>query len=172
MSEMTLTAGIGQKGGIEMLSNYDKEIAEILGRKRIALISDCDTIYFLFNPEEESVGTDTYPLDNLIYGLVKDEERMKAAKRTKNRIEKEDWSEDVLYDLAHVAFSIGYVLGLSFETEFPLIKEKIENIRKLIRKNHTLPYYPREKKKGGCHEKGRDFTKEFRGDVEKFEKVG
>lgn len=129
----------------ELMRNYDEEIAKILGRRRIELITECDDIYFLFNPAE-SEGTYDFPLDDLIYGIIKDEERNKAAKETKDKVKKSDWAGNVPYDLAHVAFAIGYVLGLSFETEFPLIKEKIEHIRKAIRRHGTLPYYPRERK--------------------------
>ncbi len=122
------------------MRNYDKEIAKILGRKRISLISDCGDIYFLFNP-----GEDDFPLDDLIYGLIQDEKRLEAAEKSKNEVKKSDWPGEVTWDLAHVAFTIGYIFGLFLEPGRSWDKKKIERIKKFIRENNTLVFHPSKK---------------------------
>ncbi len=121
---------------------FSDEEKKLLGSKCAGFITDCSDIYFIFNSPSDCNEEEEFPLDALIDYITKYEEREKKGKETGNT----DWKGGAQYDIPQVAFALGYTLGLSFETEFPEIKKKIENIRSLIRKKHLLLYYPREKK--------------------------
>ena len=80
------------------------------------------------------------PIINLIFpnnlysqlGNVVDE-------KTKNKV------MDLFWPSAAVAFTIGYVIGQSFEITFPQAKGDILAIKKVIKERQLLPYLPREK---------------------------
>jgi hypothetical protein len=63
----------------------------------------------------------------------------------------EPFDKGLLWPIAEVAFTIGYVIGQSFEITFPEAKGDIEAIKKVIKDKQLLPYLPRERK-GGNHE--------------------
>ena len=52
-------------------------------------------------------------------------------------------------DALNVAFGFGYALGQSFDSPYPKVRKAVESIKQVIRDRTLLPYFPREKKKGG-----------------------
>ncbi len=56
----------------------------------------------------------------------------------------------LLWPATEVAFTIGYVIGQSFDLTYSDAQKDIEAINKVIREKTLLPYLPREKK-GGIH---------------------
>ncbi len=60
--------------------------------------------------------------------------------------EKNTVIEDLMDKLAHIHFALGYVIGQSFDSPYPEIQEDVEAIRKVLKEEKLLPYFPREKK--------------------------
>lgn len=53
----------------------------------------------------------------------------------------------LLWPAAEVAFTIGYVIGQSFEITSPHARKDIDAIKGLIKGKQLLPYLPRERRK-------------------------
>jgi hypothetical protein len=59
--------------------------------------------------------------------------------------------EDVLTDgvwmpLAQTAFGLGFTLGSLLEPVDPIIEEKVESIRKIIKEHGLVPFVPRQRR--------------------------
>lgn len=65
-----------------------------------------------------------------------------------------------------IAFAFGYAIGQFAEPTNPKLLESIETIKEVIRERELLPYLPRERKKGGCHESNKN-TRQKNQDAEK-----
>jgi hypothetical protein len=69
--------------------------------------------------------------------------------------------ENITADLERLLFSVGfglgYVIGQSFDSPYPEIQKDVEAIRKVLKEEKLLPYFPREKgrMKEGSHEEER-----------------
>lgn len=101
----------------------------------------CKRIFdFFCQLDSESNYSREIPIINLIFpnnlysqlGNVVDE-------KTKDKV------VDLFWPGAAVAFTIGYVIGQSFEITFPQAKGDILAIKKVIKERQLLPYLPREK---------------------------
>ena len=47
--------------------------------------------------------------------------------------------------LFSIAFGLGYVIGQTFDSPYPEIQKDVEAIKKVLKEEKLLPYFPREK---------------------------
>ena len=95
------------------------------------ILKICDKIYHGFNGIENATGSfNNGHLNSLV-------ERFIPFPDNDNEEQARLW-----FDHTYIAFSIGYAIGQLFD----LPSENVDKLKRILREEKVLPYFPREKK--------------------------
>jgi len=134
------------------MTKEERIIGKLLGKKNSQMVSDCVRIFELFDPPEPE-GLPSYPLQSFLSEATNFDGFIKRIKEGKDGDFQETLEfrlENIVFD---VAFGVGFVLGGMFDIPSPRVRKNIDAIKTAIKEGQILPYVPREKKRGGLHEK-------------------
>ena len=116
----------------------------------------CERIFdFFCQLDNEDIYVSGIPMLDFIFHKNIDDQIVTAIlKDEPNNELKAEEIKDLFDPIVKAAFSLGYVIGNTFEITGSEAKHDLEDIKKLIREKALLPYLGRERK-GGQHEKER-----------------
>ncbi len=108
----------------------------------------CSRIYDFFdNLTLESDYGEDHPFDSVIdpYFVLDQIEAIRKKSAKKEDLRHDDMVYPI-WDFKELCFSIGFVMGGSFEITHPEAQKDIDTIKKLIKEKSLLPYLPKAKK--------------------------
>lgn len=117
--------------------------------KKKDILHNCATIYTALDDlEDNRLGfnfRDFGKIRTFAFVLIDEDKRVKSTFK-ENYSDIEDELTQLECDLFEVGFSLGYVIGQSFDIPYPEVRRAIESIKTVIKEKALLPYLPRERR--------------------------